>query len=48
MAQQVAGYMVDGVGRLVPVESIKEVDLLRNGLVMELMKRAEEMVQADD
>ncbi len=43
MAQQVAGYMVDGVGRLVPVESIKEVDLLRNGLVMELMKRAEEM-----
>ena len=39
--QQVAGYMVDGVGRLVPVESIKEVDLVRNGLVMELMKRAE-------
>ena len=41
MAQQVAGYMVDGVGRLVPVESIKEVDLVRNGLVTELMQRAE-------
>ncbi len=45
MAQQVAGYMVDSVGRLVPVETIKEVDLVRNGLVLELMKRAETLAE---
>ncbi len=39
------GYMADGVGRLVPLESIKEVDLVRNGLVIELMKRAETVSQ---
>ena len=43
MTQQVSGYMSDGVGRLVPVESIKEVDLVRNGLVLELMKRADSL-----
>ena len=43
--QLVAGYMADGVGRLVPVESIKEVDLVRNGLVIELMKRADTISQ---
>ena len=45
MAQQVAGYMVDSVGRLVPVETIKEVDLVRNGLVLELMKRAQALAE---
>jgi Protein of unknown function (DUF3164) len=43
--QKMAGYMEDAVGRLVPVESIKEVDLVRNGLVLELMKRAAVLVE---
>jgi len=34
------GYMEDTQGRLVPVESIKEVDIARNDLVLELMDKA--------
>jgi len=34
------GYMEDSQGRLVPVESIKEVDIARNDLVLELMNKA--------
>ncbi len=34
------GYMQDAVGRLVPVETIKQVDLVRNEVVLELMTRA--------
>lgn len=34
------GYMQDGQGRLVPIESIKKVDLARNDLVLELMAKA--------
>jgi Protein of unknown function (DUF3164) len=45
MQQIVEGYMQDSVGRLVPVESIKEVDLVRNTLVLELMKRAGAMAE---
>lgn len=36
-------YMTDTQGRLVPVESIKQVDLARNDLVLETMKKALEM-----
>ena len=38
-----AGYMQDGQGRLVPIESIKKVDLARNDLVMELMAKAKNL-----
>jgi len=34
------GYMADGQGRLVPLESVKPADLARNDLVMDLMRRA--------
>ena len=37
------GYMEDGQGRLVPVESIKQADLARNDLVRELMKKAQDL-----
>ena len=40
------GYMQDAVGRLVPVETIKQVDLVRNEVVLELMTRAEKLVAA--
>ncbi len=39
-------YMTDAQGRLVPVESIKQVDLARNDLVLETMKKAVEMSAA--
>jgi Protein of unknown function (DUF3164) len=45
MQQIVEGYMQDSVGRLVPVESIKEIDLVRNTLVLELVKRAGAMAE---
>jgi hypothetical protein len=35
------GYMEDSQGRLVPREMIKEVDLVRNDLVMELISKAQ-------
>lgn len=34
------GYMEDNQGRLVPIEMIKEVDITRNDLVMELIAHA--------
>ena len=37
------GYLPDPQGRLVPKEMIKEIDLLRNDLVLELVKRAREL-----
>lgn len=37
------GYMIDTQNRLVPIESIKEVDLLRNNLVVELIEKAKSM-----
>ena len=36
------GYKVDGQGRLVPVESIRELDLLRDELVTTLVKEAKQ------
>ncbi|MDA8428909.1 MAG: DUF3164 family protein [Geobacteraceae bacterium] len=40
------GYMEDTQGRLVPIESIKQVDLARNELVLESMKKATAMADA--
>ncbi|BDV42411.1 sulfate transporter [Geotalea uraniireducens] len=40
------GYMEDTQGRLVPVESIKVIDLARDALVMESMKEAQAMADA--
>ena len=37
------GYMEDGQGRLIPLESVKDADLLRNDLVINLMWRARQM-----
>lgn len=34
-------YKTDDKGRLVPIESIKEIDLMRDELVMELIKKAQ-------
>lgn len=39
-------YMVDGHGRLVPIENIKEIDLTRDGLVKHLVENAQAL-QAD-
>jgi hypothetical protein len=36
-------YMEDGQGRLVPMDKVKEVDLLRDGLVKDLVARAREI-----
>lgn len=41
-----AGYMKDAMGRLVPVEMIKEVDLERDRLVREIVARAQELSEA--
>lgn len=38
-----AGYMEDSQGRLVPKEMIKEADLVRNDLVMELFSKANQL-----
>jgi hypothetical protein len=35
-------YMEDGEGRLVPIDRVKEIDLLRDGLVKDLVARARE------
>jgi hypothetical protein len=35
------GYRKDGKGRLIPVESIKEIDLARDSLVVEIIKKAQ-------
>jgi len=37
------GYMEDSQGRLIPISKIKEIDLLRNELVCELVAKAEEL-----
>lgn len=37
------GYMEDAQGRFVPVKSVQDVDLARNDLVMEQMKRAQDL-----
>ncbi|MFZ5775082.1 MAG: DUF3164 family protein [Thermodesulfobacteriota bacterium] len=37
------GYMRNGVGNLVPIESIKELDLLRDKFVQDVTKRAKEV-----
>lgn len=37
------GYMQNAVGHLVPVESIKEIDLARDEFVKELVKNAQEL-----
>ena len=36
-------YMEDTQGRLVPIELVKEIDLARNDLVMELIAKAQEL-----
>lgn len=45
MTELPAGYMKDSQGRLVPVESIKQIDLERNQLVLELASNAEKLAK---
>lgn len=37
------GYKIDAAGRLVPIESIKEIDLARDALVQEIIKKANQV-----
>lgn len=41
-----AGYMKDAKGRLVPVSSVKPIDLLREDLVLQLVEQAKLLSQA--
>ena len=46
MAQKIeipGGYMEDAKGRLVPVESVKEIDKMRDDLVKEIIQKSEEV-----
>jgi aminopeptidase N len=41
-----AGYMQDAKGRLVPISSVKPIDLLREDLVLQLVEQAKQLNQA--
>lgn len=41
-----AGYMQDAKGRLVPISSVKPIDLLREDLVLQLVDQAKQLNQA--